>query len=401
MNSIITKTQTIVALYIISLLSQHSLLANDSSYYMSGNHLIPLIETDIRVSKEVLTITLSDSDYINVDVYYEFYNPSGSKNIIVGFEAQPPSMSGLFSRQGIHPFMIDFSVQMNGEQLSYNTGVVYNSRDKLFTETLRPIENIERLYDFDHYTKEWPIYATDMLWDEEKQIGIPYSYAYYCNMTFTPGANIVKHSYKYKQSTSAGYAFHISYLLTPALRWANHQIDDFTLYISSPSTAKNFIINSDAFNDSIFQITEGFGKTRLVKSASNDYIEIALRNGVIEWHADNYIPDSELEIFSSDAIITSELNTYYDNAIFYDRTIPFKSSKSNLSNKQITVLRNAPFANRGYVFNNKTLQEYFENIWWYIPDPDYIISDEDLTSQERELIEHLGSELEVDFIELL
>lgn len=49
--------------------------ANDSAYFTSGNQLIPLGETNISVKKEILSITIGDDSYADVDVYYEFYNP--------------------------------------------------------------------------------------------------------------------------------------------------------------------------------------------------------------------------------------------------------------------------------------------------------------------------------------
>lgn len=48
--------------------------ANDSEYYTSGNQLVPLKQTTIRVSKEVLSIDLRDDGTAFVDVQYEFTN---------------------------------------------------------------------------------------------------------------------------------------------------------------------------------------------------------------------------------------------------------------------------------------------------------------------------------------
>ena len=52
--------------------------ANDGVFYASGNQLIPITETDISVKKEVLTINRV-GDYLEVIVYYEFFNPVGEK----------------------------------------------------------------------------------------------------------------------------------------------------------------------------------------------------------------------------------------------------------------------------------------------------------------------------------
>lgn len=63
--------------------------ASDCIYTVSGNHLTPLCDTDISVSKEILTISLHDDGYAYVDVYYELQNDGLEKNQTVGFENQP------------------------------------------------------------------------------------------------------------------------------------------------------------------------------------------------------------------------------------------------------------------------------------------------------------------------
>ena len=68
--------------------------ANDAEYYASGNQLVPLKQTSIRVTKEVLSIDLRDDGTAFVDVQYEFTNPENkAKTILMGFEADPPYSS--------------------------------------------------------------------------------------------------------------------------------------------------------------------------------------------------------------------------------------------------------------------------------------------------------------------
>jgi len=62
-------------LTLLFLLTTHLLFANDGAYYASGNHLIPISETDIAVKKEILTLKKIRNQYIEVTVYYEFFNP--------------------------------------------------------------------------------------------------------------------------------------------------------------------------------------------------------------------------------------------------------------------------------------------------------------------------------------
>ena len=65
-------------LLITSCMAAISAWANDGAFYASGNHLIPITETDIRVQKEILTLNRV-GDSIQVNVYYEFFNPVAEK----------------------------------------------------------------------------------------------------------------------------------------------------------------------------------------------------------------------------------------------------------------------------------------------------------------------------------
>ena len=98
--------------------------ANDGSYFTSGNQLLPLVESDIRVQREVLTLSWGDDGMADVDVYYEFFNPGAQKSILMGFEADPPSYMDTLDRSGAHPYISDFTVAMNGKPLAVATSIV-------------------------------------------------------------------------------------------------------------------------------------------------------------------------------------------------------------------------------------------------------------------------------------
>ena len=97
---------------------------NDGVFYAAGNQLIPITETDISVKKEVLTINRVDK-HLEVSVYYEFFNPVGEKELLVGFEA----MSAYNGHDPMatfpaHPHIRNFKVVMNGEPMSYQVAHV-------------------------------------------------------------------------------------------------------------------------------------------------------------------------------------------------------------------------------------------------------------------------------------
>ncbi|MBK6527097.1 MAG: YARHG domain-containing protein [Crocinitomicaceae bacterium] len=51
------------------------------------------------------------------------------------------------------------------------------------------------------------------------------------------------------------------------------------------------------------------------------------------------------------------------------------------------ILRNLPFARRGYIFKNAELQAYYTRMNWYIPNQNYEALPELLTEQEKTWIE--------------
>ena len=110
------KRATILLLFCFSALFA---FANDGVFYAAGNQLIPITETDISVKKEVLTINRV-GDHLEVIVYYEFFNPVGEKELLVGFEAKS-AYNGRdpMSTFPAHPHIRNFKVVLNGETLSY------------------------------------------------------------------------------------------------------------------------------------------------------------------------------------------------------------------------------------------------------------------------------------------
>lgn len=364
------KYRFITSLLLFVMAVYMPLFANDAVFYASGNQLVPLQETDIAVKKEVLTITLTDKNIAKVDVLYTFYNNGEDKTILMGFESQPLAWShAIYQPSGIDPHIKDFTVEMNGEKLNVKNGVVHGKDFKITDE-----------------------------------IQVDYTYVYSFNPTFKKGENIVHHTYSYDTSYGAACAFSINYKLTPATRWANKQIDDFTLIIEAPNTAKHFLVYSakdyfiynDIFADSSFEINNGVGKTR--KNTIHDYEnktinveEVTIRNGSVKWHKENFAPSDELYINSTETLKGWHLyeigDTYDRGESQYINLTSFRPNEEFLTTSQEKrILRNLPYANRGHIFKDKKLKEFFESKWWYMPDPSYDDSTKDFTEYEWKYI---------------
>ena len=68
----------------------------------------------------------------------------------------------------------------------------------------------------------------------------------------------IKHSYCYEASTSVANYYSFRYNLTPAIRWANRQIDDFTLILDI-GDFEYFNLNKTFYNDKNDWIINGIG----------------------------------------------------------------------------------------------------------------------------------------------
>lgn len=360
--------------------------ANDGVFYVNGNHLVPVQETDIELNREVLTISLSDDGFATVDVQYVLNNRGEEKTVTMGFEAVAPYNDDVaFSPQGIHPYIHDFTVVMNGQKLTYMNAVVrsaYNVECDFLPLNLQQWKS----YDEVRMRNGEELPDNSMLYDEGRDSLVNFAYAYYFVARFHHGKNTIHHTYRYRMSYGVGRTFEVPYSLMPAMRWANRQIDDFTLRIKATNTAKHFFVEDSLFSQEQFVVKEGVGKIRKKKWYNEMFTEIALRNGTVEWHALNYKPTGNMNIQSAERLHYDgfKLGTFYDRS---DNYMPgsFMIDPEKSRDRQ-RILSNLPYASRGYVFKDKKLQKYFSQFWWYMPDPQWQPDTSDFTPREWKLI---------------
>lgn len=390
----IFRNITLCIVLLLGVMSQ--VQANDGTYYTKGNQLVPLQETDISVRREVLTISLMDNGMARVDVQYEFWNPGPAKRLTMGFEADPPyNYDYKFYPDGRHPSISLFTVEMNGRQLEYSNAVCVAD-----TLPLTKVKDLKRYYMWDN---NW-LYDTANVDPKsayndpiDYDAGIRFAYVYYFDADFQPGLNRVHHTYVYRMSTGVGFPYLVDYKLTPAARWAGGKIDDFTLTIRADSTAKHFFVYDSAFAGASFTVGEGMGKLRRSNRFGDSCTEVSLRNGAIRLHTTNFHPATELRIeavgidgMSNYANKTFRIGGSYDRSSRVLLCIPHEGQTVVPADPAFRqrVIRNLPFANRGHVFRDKRLREYFEGLWWYMPDPDYKDDTSDFTPVDWECVNY-------------
>ena len=357
-----------------------TLWANDGTYYTSGNQLLPLVETDIRVQREVLTLTWGEDLVAEVDVRYEFFNPGARKTVLMGFEADPPMYMDSLDRSGAHPYMKDFTVVMNGRSLPVSTSVVRS-------DTLFVVDGKVRAVDLTRYTID-EANTGDYLMDPRTYDSFPISFVYHFEATFEPGVNVVHHRYRYFMDTANYCHYHLDYKLSPALRWANRQIDDFTLRIRTRDVPLHFMMEDSLFRMPVALGIEGTGKWRKRTVVKDGYPnnsplavwEFFLRDATAEFKVKNYRPGAELRIIAADGTETGNVDRpsdYYAHRYHVGYDV-------SLSRILYRYVRNLPFAHRGYVFKDSRLNSFFRSRWWYIPDESYQATVESLTPGEQE-----------------
>lgn len=221
------------------------LRANDGAFYSKGNHLIPITESDIRVQKEILTITRVDDtvgwgSMFLVNVYYEFFNPGEAKDLIVGFEAPSPDGhvtpgDNEYMYKG-DPYINGFQVIMNGKNLSYQIAhVPYKAKGAYDYDYTRRTEDYYKDGQVQDMSFEQYMEFVNANFDNPDECwefyGVLYYYVYHFNAHFEPGVNIIQHTYTSKGSALVMMDYMFDYILTAANRWANNGIDDFTLVL--------------------------------------------------------------------------------------------------------------------------------------------------------------------------
>jgi hypothetical protein len=350
--------------------------ANDGAYYVSGNQLVPVYETDIAVAKEILSIQKLSNGFVRIVVNYEFFNPKSPKTIEVGFEARSPSgdVDGT-PIKGRHPNISEFTVNMNGQDLPYLVAIVEDSLyykngkfvEKTLAEALKSIDNANE---------------------------VNFNYVYHFKANFKQGLNKITHTYLFQLSSSVEMMYELPYILTAAKRWANRQIDDFTLKIDMGSFADFYIQNSFFDNAADWKI-EGTGKKEFTGKKVKDDFSLTdnsthfwLREGTLLFQKKNFAPQGEINLFCLQFFGTNPFNAKDKLPLQIGAVEQYLTSAEDEA--ALKILRNLPFARRGYIFKTPDIQQYYEKMDWYMPNPSYQADLSKLTKIEQDWLKKIS-----------
>ncbi|BAF71775.1 YARHG domain-containing protein [Sulfurovum sp. NBC37-1] len=348
---------------------------NDGVFYGSGNQLIPIVESDISISWEVLEIKRIDRWTLDVNVQYHFYNPGSAKQLHVGFEAPSPLGPDVEAapKNGQHPYITHFSVEVNDKPVSYQCVTV---ADK-------------------NYLKDGKIQAKSMyeIAGNSDLSELPFLYVYHFNADFAQGDNTVTHHYRYSLSGTTDDAYYFDYILTAAKRWANKHIDNFTLSIDL-GLYQNFVMKQSFFsNPSEWNVNGIVQKGKCTPyEKMKECAEFFVIGGPIVYQKKNFKIRGDLSIVAPLKNLVDGIPNYdFD---YRNNRLPFGIDQSlNITNSHdktsYRILRNLPYARRGYVFKTPEIRRYYEAQPWYRPNPSYKAALNKLTPQEKEWLKKL------------
>ena len=357
--------------------------SNDWEFSSRGENIVPIETSQVSIKKEEIRMKVVN-DGMNVRVKFIFNSPVSEEKII-----------GFITPEG--GFDDDENYQWDGEMHFKNFTTVVNGK------TVK--SNVEKMKDF---------YKKNLLSKEEMQKynveKYKDSYIYYFKANFVKGENTVEHSYNYSGSYGVGY-IDFQYVWTTISKWKNKKVDDFELiiepgtsFVSLPYTFwKNEkkvnweIVGEGKIDTAVQTITDSNTKEKKVLKR----VYARLKSGYIRYKTKDFAPDNEFLIEEIKNIAnyypfekTEKGYIFLDESSDYNFwlccyvTEPYSKEKygtyenykeelklsknkeeqlKELSDKELEILRNYPFALSGYDFSRKDLKDYFSQFIWYYP----------------------------------
>ena len=346
--------------------------ANDWEFGSEGEHIIPLKGSNMSIKKEKITLKLTP-DGMLVNVKFTFDNPT-AENKIVGF-VTPESGNGeeedetTKPKRKAEPLKIkNFKTTVNGKEVKSNVELL----SKLLSKGV--LDN--------NIIKEYT--------EKEKTF---YNYVYSFNADFKQGENVVEHSYFYTGSYGV-YERDFEYVVTTISKWKNQTVEDFEIEVHPGNYFVKLPYSFWKDNKKINWEIVGKGKMVTIASTkkSNDedatglerygIIYLKLNDGFVRYKTKNFSPNQDFYMTRMDNILGFEYeypegkvqgykfkDKYFEilREVAYSDYPEIVDSLKDLSDKDLDIVRNYPYAFAGYDFAKKDLKDYFSQFIWYSP----------------------------------
>ena len=352
-----------------------NLKANDIVFESKGGHIVPMNMSNISIKNEKLHFKLQKGERKDVlghemlvTVKFVFDSPDAGEKYI-GFITPE---GGMYEWDKEENFK-DFKTIVNGKEVDT---VSYKLTD-LIPKDVKEFEEVKK------YFKEY---------NQEEMMEIFKYYkksdVYYFRANFKKGENIVEHSYRYIKEGGSGYV-DFDYVWTTISKWKNQKVDDFEVVIEPGNAFIEMPVietkngkemkwelvgegNTD-YGYKIFSDEDG-------KEKKHKYFYAKLKKGYLHFKTKDFKPENEFYL----TLITSLDANYYfpektekgfklrDN--FSDAGVAgtnleyyLEHDLKNITDDELRIIRNYPYALAGYDFSDKKLKDYFSKFLWYIP----------------------------------
>ena len=354
-----------------------NLKANDIVFESKGGHIVPMNMSNISIKNEKLHFKLQKGERKDVlghemlvTVKFVFDSPDAGEKYI-GFITPE---GGMYEWDKEENFK-DFKTIVNGKEVDT---VSYKLTD-LIPKDVKEFEEVKK------YFKEY---------NQEEMMEIFKYYkksdVYYFRANFKKGENIVEHSYRYIKEGGSGYV-DFDYVWTTISKWKNQKVDDFEVIVE-PGNAfiempvikmKNgkemkWELVGEGNTDYGYKISSnGDGK----KEDKYKFFYAKLKKGYLHFRTKDFKPEDE---FYLTAITSLDAPNYYfpektekgfklrDNFSDAGSTgtnleYHLEHYLKNITDDELKIIRNYPYALAGYDFSDKKLKDYFSKFLWYIP----------------------------------
>ena len=352
-----------------------NLKANDIVFESKGGHIVPMNMSNISIKNEKLHFKLQKGERkgvlgheMLVTVKFVFDSPDAGEKYI-GFITPE---GGMYEWDKEENFK-DFKTIVNGKEVDT---VSYKLTD-LIPKDVKEFEEVKK------YFKEY---------NQEEMMEIFKYYkksdVYYFRANFKKGENIVEHSYRYIKEGGSGYV-DFDYVWTTISKWKNQKVDDFEVIVEPGNAFIEMPVikmkngkemkwelvgegNTD-YGYKIFSDEDG-------KEKKHKYFYAKLKKGYLHFKTKDFKPENEFYL----TLITSLDANYYfpektekgfklrDN--FSDAGVTGTNLEyhlehylKNITDDELRIIRNYPYALAGYDFSDKKLKDYFSKFLWYIP----------------------------------
>lgn len=381
------KKIRVLLLFCLMFIFGTNLLANDWEFGSEGGHIVPMNVSNIAIKSEKL--------HFKLEKVKGEYGPVNEMAVTVRFVFDSPEAGekyiGFITPEGgneewdeVNHFK-NFRTVVNGK--SVNT-VSYRLTD-FVPKDVKKLEEVKK------YFKEYDEEKAKEEADYYKR-----SYVYYFKANFKKGENVIEHSYRYDGSSGVGYN-DFNYVWSTISKWKNQKVDDFEVIVE-PGSALIAIPEIKMKNGKYIDwklagegnIDYGY-RNYYDRDGQYKVLYAKLKKGYLHFKTKNFSPEDE---FSLSEIAYLNGNYYFSEKTekgykyrddltkaTYSAGYLTADELKELTNEDLKIMKNYPYAVAGYDFSDKKLKDYFSKFLWYIP----IGKNVELTKDDYEVINNV------------